>query len=103
MKIIEIKTLRGPNYWSNYRKKLIVMKLDLEELEELPTNKIAGFSERLKAMFPTMLSHRHHSTPSPRGGVRTRAECFRIASGRPGSAALTSWNHCSLGPYIDVP
>lgn len=58
MKIIEIKTLRGPNYWSNYRKKLIVMKLDLEELEELPTNKIAGFSERLKAMFPTMLSHR---------------------------------------------
>lgn len=58
MKIIEIKTLRGPNYWSNYRKKLIVMKLDLEELEELPTNKIAGFSERLKTMFPTMISHR---------------------------------------------
>ena len=23
MNIIEIKTLRGPNYWSNYRKKLI--------------------------------------------------------------------------------
>lgn len=58
MKIIEIKTLRGPNYWSNFRKKLIAMKLDLEELEDLPTNKINGFSARLKTMFPSMQSHR---------------------------------------------
>jgi cyanophycin synthetase len=58
MKIIEIKTLRGPNYWSNYRKKLIVMKLDLEDLENFPTNKIGGFGDRLKAMFPSMQSHR---------------------------------------------
>ena len=43
MKIIETKVMRGPNYWSIKRKKLIVMKLDLEELEELPTNKINGF------------------------------------------------------------
>jgi cyanophycin synthetase len=58
MKIIEIKTLRGPNYWSNYRKKLIVMKLDIEELEQLPTNKIPGFSERIREMLPSMLGHR---------------------------------------------
>ena len=58
MKIIEIKTLRGPNYWSNFRKKLIIMKLDLEELEALPSNKIPGFPERLKTMFPSMKSHR---------------------------------------------
>ncbi len=58
MKIIEIKTLRGPNYWSNFRKKLIVMKLDLEELEQFPTNKIDGFLSRLKIMFPSMISHR---------------------------------------------
>jgi cyanophycin synthetase len=58
MKIIEIKTLRGPNYWSNYRKKLIVMKLDIEELEQLPTNKIPGFSERLKEFIPSMQKHR---------------------------------------------
>jgi cyanophycin synthetase len=58
MKIIEIKTLRGPNYWSNYRKKLIVMKLDLEELEELPTNKIDGFLERLETLIPSMFTHR---------------------------------------------
>jgi cyanophycin synthetase len=58
MKIIEIKAMRGPNYWSNYRKKVIVMKLDLEELEQNPTNKIDGFLERLKKMFPSMQLHR---------------------------------------------
>jgi len=29
MEILEIKIMRGPNYWSGYRKKLIVMKLDV--------------------------------------------------------------------------
>ncbi len=62
MKIVEIKVLRGPNFWSNFRKKLIVMKLDLEHLEELPTNKIDGFSERIEVMFPSMKSHRCSKT-----------------------------------------
>lgn len=57
MKIREIKILRGPNYWSNYRKKLIVLKLDLEEMEELPSDKIDGFSERIENLFPTMIEH----------------------------------------------
>ena len=46
--------MRGPNYWSVRRHKLIVMVLDLQEMEELPSNKIEGFRERLEAMFPTM-------------------------------------------------
>ncbi len=58
MKIVEIKTLRGPNYWSNFRKKLIVMKLDIEELEQRPTNAISGFAERIEKMFPSMIKHR---------------------------------------------
>lgn len=58
MKIREINAMRGPNYWSVRRHKLIVMVLDLEEMEELPSDKIDGFYERLVAMFPTMLSHR---------------------------------------------
>lgn len=58
MKIREINAMRGPNYWSVRRHKLIVMVLDLEEMEELPTNKVPGFGDRLKAMFPTMYSHR---------------------------------------------
>jgi cyanophycin synthetase len=58
MKIREINAMRGPNYWSVRRHKLIVMVLDLEEMEELPSNKIDGFYDRLKAMFPTMFEHR---------------------------------------------
>ncbi|MES2592675.1 MAG: cyanophycin synthetase [Bacteroidota bacterium] len=58
MKIIEIKVMRGPNYWSIRRRKLIVMKLDLQRLEDFPTNKIDGFSTRIEKMFPTMIDHR---------------------------------------------
>jgi cyanophycin synthetase len=58
MKILELKVLKGPNYWSVRRNKLIQMKLDLEELEQQPTNAIPGFRERLEKMFPTMYGHR---------------------------------------------
>lgn len=58
MKILDIKVMRGPNYWSIRRKKLIVMRLDIEDLEEKPTNKIDGFLERMQLMFPGMIEHR---------------------------------------------
>lgn len=50
--------MRGPNYWSIRRHRLIVMVLDLEEMEELPTNKIEGFADRIREMFPSMFAHR---------------------------------------------
>jgi cyanophycin synthetase len=34
------------------------MLLDLEELEDMPTNKIPGFLERVKALMPSLYSHR---------------------------------------------
>jgi cyanophycin synthetase len=58
MKILDIKVMKGPNYWSNKRHKLIVMRLDLEDMEQKPTNKIPGFSERIEKLFPTMMEHR---------------------------------------------
>ncbi len=58
MRILEIRAMRGPNYWSIRRHKLIVMTLDLEEYEQKPTNKIEGFYENLKKMFPGMYEHR---------------------------------------------
>ena len=72
MQIIEIKILRGPNYWSVRRNKLIQLKLDLEELEQKPTNQIPGFRERLEAMFPTMIEHR--CSEAIRGGFFIRVE-----------------------------
>lgn len=58
MKILDIKVLKGPNYWSVRRPKLIQMKIDLEELEQKPTNKIPGFRERLEKLIPTLNEHR---------------------------------------------
>jgi cyanophycin synthetase len=58
MQILDIKVMRGPNYWSIRRHKLIQMRLDLEDLEQKPTSKIPGFGERLEKMFPSMYSHR---------------------------------------------
>ncbi|MBK8954531.1 MAG: cyanophycin synthetase [Saprospiraceae bacterium] len=58
MRIREINVMRGPNYWSVRRHKLIVMVLDLEELEQRPTNTIEGFLDRLKALLPGMYEHR---------------------------------------------
>lgn len=72
MKIVEIKILRGPNYWSVRRTKLIQMKLDLEEMEQRPTNKIDGFRERLESMFPSMIEHR--CSVGSRGGFFQRVD-----------------------------
>ena len=58
MNIEKIQVLRGPNIWSVRRKKLIQMRLDLEELEDLPTNKIPGFLDRIKQFMPSLLAHR---------------------------------------------
>ena len=72
MKILSIQALRGPNIWSVRRKKLIQMRLDLEDLEALPTNKIDGFRQRLEIMFPTMIEHR--CSEEVRGGFFQRIE-----------------------------
>lgn len=58
MKILDIKVMNGPNYWSAKRHKLIVMLLDIEEMEEQPTNQIPGFLDRLKRLMPSLYEHR---------------------------------------------
>lgn len=58
MKILDIKTLKGPNLWSVRRKKLIQMRLDLEEMEQKPSNEIPGFLDRMKALMPGLYQHR---------------------------------------------
>ncbi len=57
MKILEIRTLRGPNYWSGYWKRLIIMRLDIEDYEQKPTDKIEGFYERLQEVMPSIQTH----------------------------------------------
>lgn len=57
MDILEVKVLRGPNYWSNYRKNLIVILLDLKEFEELPTNQLPNFVNNLTTILPSLNDH----------------------------------------------
>ena len=58
MNILGIQVLRGPNIWSINRKKLIQMRLDLEEMEQRPTNVIEGFEDRIAQLIPSLYTHR---------------------------------------------
>ncbi|MCT7948586.1 cyanophycin synthetase [Ancylothrix sp. C2] len=70
MKILKILTLRGPNYWSIRRHKLIIMRLDLENLANSPTNQIPGFYEGLIESLPSIVEH--FCSPGCRGGFLQR-------------------------------
>ena len=70
MKILRTQTLRGPNYWSIRRDKLIVMRLDLEDLAEKPSNEIPGFYEGLIDVLPSLVEH--YCSPGYRGGFFER-------------------------------
>lgn len=57
MKIHEIRTLRGANYWSGYWKRLIIMRLDIENFEDQPTDQLPNFYERMIELMPSLISH----------------------------------------------
>ncbi|MBC5991881.1 cyanophycin synthetase [Pontibacter cellulosilyticus] len=58
MKIIELKTMRGPNYWSIKHHKIIVLKLDQEELRDVHTNEVENLAKRLERLMPGIYTHR---------------------------------------------
>lgn len=64
----EIKTLHGANYFS--WDPAIVVRLDLGEYDEVFTNQIPGFLERLRAALPTL--YEHHCSPGVPGGFLQR-------------------------------
>ena len=47
-----------------------MMKLDLEEMEERPSDKVDGFADRLEKMFPTL--YEHHCSEGHEGGFFER-------------------------------
>ncbi|MBD1844981.1 cyanophycin synthetase [Cyanobacteria bacterium FACHB-63] len=70
MKILKVQTLRGPNYWSIRRHKVILMRLDLEDLAETPSHLIPGFYEGLVELLPSLVEH--YCSPGCRGGFLAR-------------------------------
>ena len=72
MNILDIRCLRGPNIWSIRHPNLIVMRLDLERLEDFPTNQISGFYERLHSLLPSL--HTHECSEGRPGGFFERVQ-----------------------------
>ena len=72
MRILKTQTLRGPNYWSIRRTKLIVMQLDLEELTEKMSNEIPGFYEGVIKVLPSLVEH--YCSRGHRGGFLERIQ-----------------------------
>lgn len=70
MRILQTQTLRGPNYWSIRRNKLIVMQLALEELTEKTSDEIPGFYEGVIKVLPSLIEH--HCSRGHRGGFLER-------------------------------
>ena len=53
IQLLRVNYLRGPNIWT-YRPVLEVW-LDLGALEDFPSNKIDGFTDRLTALLPALM------------------------------------------------
>ena len=70
MRILKTQTLRGPNYWSIRRNKLIVIQLALEELTEKTSNEIPGFYEGVTKVLPSLIEH--YCSRGHRGGFLER-------------------------------
>ncbi len=66
--LLRIHYLRGPNLWT-YRPVLEVW-LDLGRLEDFPSHKIDGFTERLTTLLPALIEH--HCGVGERGGFILR-------------------------------
>jgi len=72
MKLLETRVLRGPNFWSIKKHKLIQATLDIEELEHQPTDEIPGFYERLQALIPSL--YEHECSREKKGGFFERVK-----------------------------
>ncbi len=70
IQLLRVNYLRGPNMWT-YRPVLEVW-LDLGELEDFPSHKIEGFTQRLTAALPALIEH--HCGVGERGGFLERLE-----------------------------
>ena len=75
MEILELRALRGPNYFSRYL--TIYMRLDIGELEERPSDSVPGLTEKLRTLMPGIYEHR--CSVGTLGGFLQRVEAGTYA------------------------
>ncbi|MDD4976499.1 MAG: cyanophycin synthetase [Bacteriovorax sp.] len=68
MKILDIRTISGPNVY--HHRPVLIMSLDLESLAEKASTDISGFTERLISLLPGLKNH--HCSPRHSGGFVER-------------------------------
>jgi cyanophycin synthetase len=71
MKILDTRVYRGPNLYA--LRKVIRLRVDLGELEDYPTGRLPGFTDRLLELMPTLHEHTC-SYGEPGGFVRRMRE-----------------------------
>lgn len=70
LKFLEIIHLNGPNRWTYYP--VLEALVDIDALEDYPSNTIPGFYERLVAWLPSLIEHR--CSYGERGGFLRRVQ-----------------------------
>lgn len=72
IQILDTRVYRGPNVWA--RVPAILLKVDIGELEDRPSNTIPGFNDELIALMPSL--HDHYCSLGRPGGF-----CERLREG----------------------
>ncbi len=70
IEVLERLALMGPNLYAH--RPCIKWKIDIGAFEERPTSAIEGFTDKLKALIPSLIEHR--CSEGVRGGFFTRLE-----------------------------
>jgi cyanophycin synthetase len=70
LEITHIQILRGPNVWANFP--VLEAWVDLGDLNDLSSEEVPGFNERLKTWLPGMIEHR--CSVGERGGFFQRLD-----------------------------
>lgn len=68
MKILNVRALRGPNFWS--RRPALEVLVDLELLRDSSSEMLPGFNDRLMTWLPGLIEHR--CSEGVRGGFHMR-------------------------------
>lgn len=79
MKLLNILAMHGPNFWSTSLHNLIVAKIDVEQAEFTPTNKINNVADTLLAMLPSLEHDTTGFTDKLREGMPIANVIERIA------------------------
>ncbi|MCC2547108.1 cyanophycin synthetase [Hymenobacter sp. BT175] len=83
MKIIDLRAMRGPSYWSVKHNKLIVMKVDLEDYADQWSNAVPGFAGRLTKLFPDLGKSQNNTESTKQSAKHPPLTKEQLADGEP--------------------